>query len=287
MNHRGSLIRGSLIMEATAGYVSPLAGIGRLIETIGTPDFAPGFANLLHEMSGADFVSLFQIHAEGARVLGAYDFDRPRFAREHALRYVSGRHWLHDPALADDKNRANRAETEIIRIDPMRIDDVVLKRDFYRRARIGDKLALVVRRDDSLFVASMLHTLDSGLFENAAVDRVSLLADLLMATLARHATLESSSTASLTLADVGEIEARLNIAAGYIAQWRLTRRERQVCARVLFGMIATGIALDLGINESSVDTYRKRAYRRLGIGTRHELLRRYLALDLRSAANLK
>src|SRR3546814_19363169 len=43
----------------------------------------------------------------------------------------------------------------------------------------------------------------------------------------------------------------------------LTRREAQVCARVLFGMTSMGIALALGVGEESAMTYRKRAYSRL------------------------
>ena len=37
-------------------------------------------------------------------------------------------------------------------------------------------------------------------------------------------------------------------------------------------------ALDLEVGEETVATYRKRAYQRLGIGSRHELFQLYLAL---------
>lgn len=57
----------------------------------------------------------------------------------------------------------------------------------------------------------------------------------------------------------------------------LSPREGAVCARIVYGMTAYGIAIDLGIGEESVSTYRKRAYRRLGIGCQRELLMWYLA----------
>ena len=47
----------------------------------------------------------------------------------------------------------------------------------------------------------------------------------------------------------------------------LTARELDVCARTLVGLTAEGIALDLDIQKSSVLTYRKRAYARLGISS--------------------
>lgn len=51
----------------------------------------------------------------------------------------------------------------------------------------------------------------------------------------------------------------------------LTSRELDVCSRSLLGMTAEGTALDLDIKISSVVTYRKRAYARLGISSQAEL----------------
>jgi DNA-binding CsgD family transcriptional regulator len=58
----------------------------------------------------------------------------------------------------------------------------------------------------------------------------------------------------------------------------LSKRETEVCARILYGLSAAGIALDLGVGIESVTTYRKRAYHRLGIATQRELLVWYLKL---------
>jgi DNA-binding NarL/FixJ family response regulator len=53
-------------------------------------------------------------------------------------------------------------------------------------------------------------------------------------------------------------------------------REVEVCSRILFGLSSAGIALDLDISETTVKTYRKRAYHRLSIGSERELLTWYL-----------
>jgi len=53
----------------------------------------------------------------------------------------------------------------------------------------------------------------------------------------------------------------------------MTPRELDVCARTLIGMTAEGIALDLNVKKSSVSTYRKRAYARLGISSQSQLYR--------------
>ncbi|MBS0449667.1 MAG: hypothetical protein JSS14_00010 [Proteobacteria bacterium] len=56
------------------------------------------------------------------------------------------------------------------------------------------------------------------------------------------------------------------------------RREGQVCARILYGLTTTGIALDLGVSNETVKTLRKLAYRRLGTGSERELLQGCLIL---------
>lgn len=52
---------------------------------------------------------------------------------------------------------------------------------------------------------------------------------------------------------------------------QLTEQELEVCMRLLQGMTHAGIAVDLGVKESTVKTYRNRAFDRLGINFRNQL----------------
>jgi DNA-binding CsgD family transcriptional regulator len=56
----------------------------------------------------------------------------------------------------------------------------------------------------------------------------------------------------------------------------MPNREVEVCSRILYGLSSAGIAIDLDICETTVKTYRKRAYHRLSIGCERELLTWYL-----------
>lgn len=51
----------------------------------------------------------------------------------------------------------------------------------------------------------------------------------------------------------------------------LTPQEMKICSRLLRGMTHAGIAADLSIKESTVKTYRNRAFERLGINFRSQL----------------
>ena len=55
-----------------------------------------------------------------------------------------------------------------------------------------------------------------------------------------------------------------------------SQREFEVCVRILYGMSTCGIALDLGVGEETVMTYKKRAYARLGLASQRELLLWYI-----------
>ncbi|MBD8561799.1 hypothetical protein IFT91_24365 [Pseudomonas fluorescens] len=256
--------------------LSKLAGV---VDMIDSEAFLSRWANLVRELCGAEFISAYRICNGQAKVIVSNSVERPDLALEHSLRYAAGMHWRHDPVLALARTYCEKDSAPLIRVDPRQIDSSTLKREFYRPASICDKLAIIARKGSSIFVVSLLNTFANGRFDDAAVERITEQADVLIGLLAKHSELTGNTVIENMLANVSSIEARLLRAEEADPIWRLTPRERQVCARILFGLTAAGIAIDLGINEYSVDTYRKRSYLRLGLATRHELLRHYLSLD--------
>ena len=70
-----------------------------------------------------------------------------------------------------------------------------------------------------------------------------------------------------------------------LAQWlpqlhgRLTPREAHVCSSFINGMTTQAIAQSMGVKASTVNTYAKRAFEKLGVDTRRQLV----ALVLKSA----
>jgi len=71
-----------------------------------------------------------------------------------------------------------------------------------------------------------------------------------------------------------------------VAQWlpelqeRLTAREMHVCASFIQGMTSAAIAQSMGLKTSTIDTYAKRAFAKLGVDSRRQLM----ALVLRNAS---
>jgi len=58
----------------------------------------------------------------------------------------------------------------------------------------------------------------------------------------------------------------------------LTARERTVCGYTLAGYTAEGISLILGVGISTIVTYRRRAYSRLGVTNANQLIAPLLAM---------
>ncbi|TFY97404.1 helix-turn-helix transcriptional regulator [Ramlibacter rhizophilus] len=90
--------------------------------------------------------------------------------------------------------------------------------------------------------------------EADAIEAVGRMAQPLLACVRKHIALRARETA----------------AAGSALD-TLTTRERQVCERLLKGWTQEGVAVDLGLTPATVKTYRDRAFRKLGIRSRHQL----------------
>jgi DNA-binding CsgD family transcriptional regulator len=107
----------------------------------------------------------------------------------------------------------------------------------------------------------------SGPFREEDLAVLGSFAQLLMPMIRRNEALTDGVQVSSKEA-IAEIEGRLH--RRFPA---LTDRERQACARAVVGVTVEGAALELGVALSSVRTYRKRAYRRLGVTNAGELAR--------------
>jgi len=82
-------------------------------------------------------------------------------------------------------------------------------------------------------------------------------------------------TAHPVLNELEALEERLARKIGFYYP-ELTGRERQVCAKTLAGLSAYEIAHAIGIQASSVLTYRQRAYQKLGIHNINAMLQRLI-----------
>lgn len=137
----------------------------------------------------------------------------------------------------------------------------------FTRFKLADRMSLLARSGERWFALNLYRDHQEGEFDGNALAFWSGHARLLAALLRRH--FESRPPQAWHTAigpDNAALEQRLAL-----LPHRLSAREQQVCARALRGITNAGIALDLGVQLSTVSTLRRRAFSKLGISTLGEL----------------
>lgn len=166
-----------------------------------------------------------------------------------------------DP-LCQAYTAATRAgELTLQRIRPGDIASPSFRRLFFDEPGIAERVSLVQRVAGGWRGMNVARHVTDGTFGDGDLDTVVALAWLALPMLAL------TRPPRPFVASVLEFEQRYrDLCPG------LSRRERQVCARAAVGMTVEAAAIDLGVAETSVRTYRKRAYARLGVASALELL---------------
>lgn len=246
--------------------------LASVVASLGTEEFEPQTLRLLNEMAGAEHYSVYRLRAGRPEFLGGASIrgrhavnDSAKGKRWPARSYVE----LHE---ADELTRdSTRAVVVHDRVDEVADPALQSALEYFQ---IVDRVMVCGRLIDDVYALSLLRSQESGQFDEQGLNELAASADVLVAACAKHASLHWDRERALAhFKSVDVIEA--NLRAG---KWGLSERELQVSARILFGISAYGIALDLGLGEETIATYRKRLYARLKIAGRHELLQKYLSL---------
>lgn len=267
-------------MNALATFVngtnpcSDAPDLARVIDAIGHPGFELEFLVFLHAVSGAEHCTMFRVGSDSFTVVAAASLDGAEIAYRQANLYAGGQYWRRDPAILEARRRTEPNGPSLVRVRIDDIPDTDLRDKIYRHHPVAERLVICGRRVNDDFGLSILRNERHGRFADDDVCRLTDLSNTLLSLLQKHAEYADRRRGlAPALASVSEIERHIEFGAPH-----LPRRERQVCAGILSGQTTGGIALDLDIGQESVATYRKRAYERLGLGSRHELLHWYLDL---------
>lgn len=236
-----------------------------LIARLGEPDFADRLMVALNALCGADMCSGFAISAGKARALFAVSIDprRSAFARIATLRYVQ-KYWKRDIATAYTLGRAHRSVKTVRRPSSV-IRDIDYRHECYAEGEVVERLS-ICRSGTMPIVVNAYRDRASGPFSPAEIDCFEAAAPILMASLEKHQQLFTAARA----VSPNRINAQAKQRA-IMDDAGLSQRETQVLAAILSGMDQNAIAQAIGVRASTVVTYRRRGYAKLGVRTRAEL----------------
>jgi DNA-binding CsgD family transcriptional regulator len=239
-----------------------------VVASIGSESFALRVTRAVQRLAHVDRLYLFDLRGTPPKVrslVQVHEPDKPPVEHET---YV--RHYLPiDPIQRVIRSGTLGEGMVQIRVEPSDIRAAGY-RNLLEKAGIVERVSYLRRTRSGWQCMTVARKQRSGSFAEDDLLVLGSFARLLMPMIRRNETLTEGAPLSAHEA-VEELEKRFLRHCP-----TLTPRECQVCARAVVGMTADGAALELGIGLASVLTYRKRAYRRLGVTSAAELTQRVM-----------
>jgi DNA-binding CsgD family transcriptional regulator len=253
------------------------------IDSVGTQQFSREAMRSLDRWAGVEHYAAFSLNGDSVDVLSAHSVHDEGKAMEMATLYAASGLCRLDPTLDLARRACARGEVSVLRMDPAGLPDSALRQQIYLSQDVCDRVLICGEREGRFIAVSLIRTSGRGAFNEPDMECIRAIADTWVSLVAKHDRMigaaRSADPAPALLRPVAEIEVLVSAVMP-----TLTRRETQVCARILRGMSTPGIAVDLVVREDSIATYRKRAYKRLDIGTRFELVQLFIAASASAAA---
>lgn len=243
--------------------------LGKAVSMIGEADFETHVLTYLNMVCGAEYFALMDC-SQGAPIytmsgsLGGTDI-----ACIQTKIYIGSNFWREDGAFAKARCDGRDGKPSLVRMDVKALPRSDFREHCYDRRRMRDRLLL----SDSKDVVSILRSEKRGTFTSEDCNRLHVAGPFILSLLKKHQEMRWRQ------ANAGQALSSLDVIEDCItkAPEKFSRREVEVCARIIYGMTSMGIALDLGISEQTATTYRRRAYQRLSIACQRELLAWYLS----------
>jgi DNA-binding CsgD family transcriptional regulator len=293
-----------MFSDAEIGSDAWLERLGRTARALGSRRFEQELLALLNEVLPVDLCVVFTHSPDGLSHL----FTHGKLPEERALQladdYVRQYH-DRDPLYATLAAVAAGEGPDAPRPLDMPTDyDPAYRSHFFDRVGLVDKTSIVGRIEEDSVLCNFYRMTGSGPYSADERRRLDRLLPLVAALIAAHHRLAKNALAegdpgtaahgTVSPGETGEPatdegaqhvsgHARTRSLVRTVIGTRvppfhqLTTRELEVCERILLGYTSIGIGLDLDIALSSVLTYRKRAYQKLGISTQAQLFALCLA----------
>lgn len=230
------------------------------IEAIGYERFYPRFFNLMAHIAKIEQYMVFEFSSdwETARCRLAHNVHRPDLGLQLASLYIDGS-YQNDPLLQRLAEEAAQNPTKpACELLLRKTLSPVYRRRFFSVPDLTEKFAIAANDEESkrLFYINFYRSGNNSMFSDKEIHRLEQSSALISALLLRHFREERQ----------GRGVHKHLLAAG------LSEREAQICELVVAGHAAKTIARKLNLAESSIITYRKRAYQKLGVHRKTDLV---------------
>lgn len=247
--------------------------LANLASLIGEAGFGDALVSLLRNIADIDHVIVFSLDHDRPIPILAASQDAPTLLEMASRRFVED-YSLIDPLLPPVRASADSTTPRLFRANVQSMPHRELFELLEGPLSISERLVVAGRAAQVKMAASLVRLARAGRLDDATADSLLRWFPVVLALIASHSRLTGRlADSSRAFGSVSVIEQSLAARTS-----NLSARQRQVCARILFGMSTEGISIDLNIGGETVVTHRKQAYQRLMIANQFELTRWYLGL---------
>lgn len=249
-----------------------LLGLTGISQNIGLNEFDRTLFTFLNEILFIDHFAVFTYsEEEGAGHLFTRSIMPADEAEGLAKDYVDEYH-LRDPYFSQGKEQQGGRDGKPVHPSLKDEYDPEYRDHFFIQHNLVDKVSITRKVDEGYIYCNYYRIGESGQFTPRERQLFDCILPLITNLIACHFKIlrlhgESNPDEAPTARSLVH-----SIISRRVQPFdKLTKRESEVCERILVGFTSTGISLDLDIAESSVNTYRRRAYEKLEIATQNEL----------------
>lgn len=248
--------------------------LGDVIEVVGTPDFVPQLARFLNDVIPIDVA-----HVERSRVddtmpsgyrcewIGSSGIDVADSRVSEVMSLYYERFQANDPLFAGIRGKSG---TLLVVRDIEAIPPGEFRRLIYDDVEIGHECVLARGTRYAQVSIALERAANRSSFSLDEMRLFRCVSDFLFPVLELHASTTAArlvaqrKSADLPLTRLDEM-----IAVGGV---RLSKREYEACKHFVSGKTLPETAEILGVRLASVESYAKRAYAKLGVSTKRELV---------------
>jgi len=243
-----------------AGHTLSSQAVSALLDVSSSPLSAPRLLAFINQVVPVEYLSLVEFQSEVPELVDGCD-SHPSHRNVVAECFaIYRRHYFRSDAVTALARRVVQEPGRQVVAMHCRADELPVpgwRSDIYEREKLTERLSLLhTPSPGGVFALHLYRDQRQGIFRPGEVEQLLAVAPLLRQ--AHQLALRAPSAA-------GNRHTQVEMARQNLARRvpRLSAREREVCARIAWGMSADGIAADLDVAPSTVLTLRKRAYLKL------------------------
>ncbi|WP_198033720.1 helix-turn-helix transcriptional regulator [Bradyrhizobium sp. WSM2254] len=253
--------QGGKMKQQPQGSLVPLGECAALTKAIGTPSFGEASLRFLAQSVLVDTVILFEMRSGKV--------ERTAFASMRSTKKVDrtsslyAAHFSHLDPNASLVRSMNDHGVIASRLRECDVQDSGYRNVCYLQSGVVDRFSIISGSFENWWALNLYREKASGRFSDDEIGRLTTLCEFAGAAASRHIVIHRHCQ---------PVPIRDYLDRALEDRTDLTRRERHVCREIAKGKTAQEIADDLAIGVTSVITFRRRAYLKLGINKHHQLL---------------